>query len=107
MLERRYKDYDERFAKETVIYVNEDQSVNKMFAYKDPDFTEKILSDDLESIFDEGCIVELRQETFFFHLRPVCFVRSSEPKQSFLMVVLEEVISIYSEDSDFDMTNEH
>lgn len=104
MIERRYKDYDERFAKETVIYVNNTELIsNKAFAYKDPNFTEKIFRDELRSIFDEGCIVEIQEGTAFIHCRPTGFGYVPDERVAFLVVFFDGSNNIYSGDSDLDM----
>lgn len=67
MSERRYKDYDERFAKDTVFYIDareayplERERAQVIYVYSNPECTEKVLGEKLKTAFENGLLVQFK-----------------------------------------------
>lgn len=65
MLERRYKDYDERFAKDQIFYASAleiSENKSRSYIYSDPECTVKVSHQDLKKAFLDGmkiCVTKL------------------------------------------------
>lgn len=100
----RYKNYDERFVKDIMIYVNSNEEIasNGFYAYKDEAHTRKFYSDELKSAFDNGCVVIFSDSNSDIMARPFAYVGDNTQSLFYIAAAVDGAAMIYSGDSKLD-----
>ena len=116
MSERRYKDYDERFAKDAVFYIDAHEAFPKprvqktIYAYSDPECTKKVTGEQLKAAFNDDFLLQvvntkgsIVESTGNMALRPLMWMENEAEKRYAVIVMgvtkMSDTLTIWSGDS--------